>query len=117
MKLKLELFDIVIDDLLKNPSGLVDCLGELNFNKLQDYIVDNLSSLDGGPSINNLQVENFQYDVTNQLGSFRLCFNIDRRFCCSDIESCRNDYLDFDFKIINSTLIAFTEYFDWDLNN
>jgi|SRR5690606_17015750 hypothetical protein len=116
-ELQLEISPINIGELEKDAQLIRKNLSEDNLSKLTEYVLDNLSNLDGGPSINRLEVLNFKYDREEHTGSFRLKFQIDRRYCCSDTESCVNDYLDFDFKVHQDNLIAKTEYFDWSLNN
>lgn len=116
-ELTLEISPIDTKDFQDNPLVIITKLNKTRLTDLHEYILDNLGSLDGGPSISNLDVINFKYDSEKSKGSFRLKFQIDRQYCCSDMESCTNDYLDFDFKLQDKTLIAKTEYFDWSLTN
>ncbi|WP_159635949.1 hypothetical protein [Sphingobacterium composti Ten et al. 2007 non Yoo et al. 2007] len=116
-ELKLEISPIDEREMQHNPQSIVAKLDETNLLFLQEYILDNLPSLDGGPSVSNLSLTNFRFDTSKLNGSFRLKFQIERQYCCSDIESCANDYLDFDFKLQEKTLIAKAEYFDWSLTN
>lgn len=116
-ELILESSPVDIKELELKPQAIINYLIEKKLVKLEEYILDNLSNLDGGPAVNNLEVVNFKYDQPQQKGRFRLKFQIDRRYCCADMESCVNDYLDFDYRIYQDRLIAKTSYFDWSLNN
>lgn len=116
-ELVIEIRDIDTEKLSSNPQIFVDNIDFVNFHKLQQYVLDSLNNLDGGPSISHLEVTNLKSNIEDNVGSLRLKFQIDRRYCCSDIESCSNDYLDFNFKIEQDKLIAKSEYFDWNINN
>lgn len=85
--------------------------------KLVDFLTDNLQDKDGSPSIGKTAVSNYKFDQEKQEGSFRLNFDIERRFCCSDIAGCNQDYLDFNFTIEGSKINIKGTYFNWELNN
>lgn len=106
-----------IDTIISEPQLLIKHLNDNNISKLQEYVLDNLNSLDGGPSISNFEIKNFKFNSVIRDGSFRLKFQIDRQYCCADTESCSDDYLDFNFQFDNSKMILKSEYFDWTLNN
>ena len=116
-ELKIEIDTTFTGQLLEDPKVLIKKLVELNNLKIQQYMLDNLNNLDGGPSISNLDIQNFTYNHSLNSGTFRLKFQIERRYCCSDTESCVNDYLDFHFLIRKDKVSASSEYFDWNLNN
>lgn len=84
---------------------------------LKSYIFDKLDNKDGSPEITELKTANFKYDVDKGAGSFRLTFLVSRRFCCSDVSSSNQDYIDFTFQLENSYLTGRASYFDWTLNN
>lgn len=107
-------YSVVLEN---NPEWIIQHISPEDQSRLQDYILDHLSSLDGGPSVNDYRIANFSWDRILQKGTFRLNFTIDRRFCCSDTESCATDYLDFDFSVQDAILTATSEYFEWALNN
>ncbi|MCA5006816.1 hypothetical protein [Sphingobacterium bovistauri] len=106
-----------INSFILNPNKIIGYFGENTFAILQEYVLDNLHSLDGGPSISNLEIIKFKYNSDLDNGSLRLKFQINKRYCCSDTESCANDYLDFNFDLIGSRMTLEAEYFDWTLNN
>lgn len=115
--LTIEISPINDEELEQNSQLIISKLTEASLLKIRKYILDNLASLDGGPSISNLVVANLNYNSNKQDGTFRLKFQIDRQYCCSDMQACANDYLDFDFKVEEKMLLAHTEYFDWSLTN
>ena len=115
--LKIEISPINAKELVQNSQLIISQLTEDSLVKIREYILDNLASLDGGPSITNLSVTNLKYNSNTQKGSFRLKFQIDRQYCCSDVQACANDYLDFDFNMKDDKLFACAEYFDWSLTN
>ena len=100
-----------------NPSSLLDHISKEELDKLSWFIFDVLGDKDGSPEVGNIQVSSFKYDTEKNKGTFRMQFDIDRKFCCSDMGSCSNDYLDFNFNIENNLLVATGSYFDWTLNN
>lgn len=103
--------------LIDSPSIIIQQLTSNDLNQLQEFIYDQLSDKDGAPQVGNLQIQQFSYDSTNKTGSFRLHFDLNRQFCCSDTTSCHTDYLDFTFKYMGSDLVLSAHYFDWSLTN
>lgn len=116
-ELLLHIKNIAVENLEKDQDSILQKIDKESTHNLQEYILNHLQTLDGGPTINNLQIENLAYDPINEKGKFRLKFQIDRRYCCSDIESCSNDYLDFEFEYQKGNIRARTEYFDWTITN
>jgi len=115
--LTIEISTTNAEELAQNSQLIMSHLTEDSLQKIREYILDNLDSLDGGPSIMNLSVINLNYNSDTKKGSFRLKFQIDRQYCCSDLQACANDYLDFDFSTKDDKLVARAEYFDWSLTN
>lgn len=116
-ELKIKIPNIDIQNLSKNEQLLAELLNSNHRQELQEYILDGLGNKDGGPQATLFKVKNFFYNQGERKGAFRLTFIVQRRYCCSDTESCQEDYLDFDFVIDNDILVAHTIYFDWSLNN
>src|SRR5690606_36570058 len=115
--LTIEISPTNAEELAQNSQLIMRHLTEDSLQKSREYILDNLDSLDGGPSITNLSVINLNYNSATKKGSFRLRFQTDRQYCCSDLQACANDYLDFDFSTKDDKLVARAEYFDWSLTN
>ncbi|HLS38221.1 MAG TPA: hypothetical protein VK023_08105 [Sphingobacterium bovisgrunnientis] len=115
--LTIEISPTNAEELAQNSQLIMSHLTEDSLQKIREYILDNLDSLDGGPSIMNLSVINLNYNSDTKKGSFRLKFQIDRQYCCSDLQACANDYLDFDFSTKDDKLVARAAYFDWSLTN
>lgn len=109
--------NIVLDQVIANPNQLLQSLSEFDKLKLKDYLFDQLPDKDGAPTFENLKIQNLHYTSNAINGKFRLTFEINRTYCCSDIESSKSDYIDFDFEIHGKTIKAWTEYFVWELNN
>ncbi|MFZ4861672.1 hypothetical protein ACL9RF_05750 [Sphingobacterium sp. Mn56C] len=116
-EIKLQITVANIQDITRKPQLFLDKLNAENRQTLQHYLLDNLSDKDGGPTVDNLAISNFNFDTEARRGRFRLNFTINRRFCCSDIEACGNDYLDFTFTYNWQTIEAVAQYFDWSLTN
>ncbi len=106
-----------LESISTDPSALLDIISKEELDKLSWFIFDVLGDKDGSPEVGNIQVSSFKYDAEKNKGTFRMQFDIDRKFCCSDLGSCSNDYLDFNFNIENNFLVASGNYFDWTLNN
>ena len=100
-----------------HPNKLLESISEAELDRLNWFIFDVLGDKDGSPEIGNIEISNFKINPDHLSGSFRLKFQIDRKFCCSDMESCSNDYIDFQFIMKGSKLFATGKYFDWTLNN
>ncbi|SEG66568.1 hypothetical protein [Sphingobacterium lactis] len=99
------------------PQTLLDFIPAAQTDKLKDFVFDALGNKDGSPEVGNLKVAKFKFDKAKNKGSFRLKFDIDRRYCCSDTESCSSDYVDFVFTTAGKNMLAKGNYFDWTLNN
>lgn len=106
-----------LETISEDPSELLNYISKEELDKLSWFIFDVLGDKDGSPEVGNIQVSNFRYQPDTHVGKFRMQFDIDRKFCCSDMGSCSNDYLDFDFKLEDQRFIAKGSYFDWTLNN
>ena len=116
--LDIVLKNIDLKHIFQHQSILLDYLDKDNLSTvIKHFIIDNIENKDGSPAINNFQIKDFEYKKEGNAGKFRLLFDIERIFCCSDIESSKPDYLDFNFHLENTDLIAHTEYFNWELNN
>ena len=113
--LKLVINNITTENL--TSSYLEEILEREYKNNIQDYLLDHINNKDGGPQINNFKISRITFDNNSLKGKFRLDFQIDRQYCCSDIDSCSQDYLDFNFTLDNETLITTATYFDWTMNN
>src|SRR5690606_6435784 len=109
--LKIEISPINAEELAQKSQSIISQLTEASLQRIREYILDNLPSLDGGPSITNLSVINLTYNPDTQKGTFRLKFQIYRQYCCSDLQACTNDYLDFDFSAEDDKLVARAAYF------
>ncbi|PRD56236.1 hypothetical protein [Sphingobacterium gobiense] len=99
----------------ERPALLLDIFTAQQIVHIKAFVFDNLEDKDGAPEVDDLAVSIFKYSEHDKGGYFRLNFYINRRFCCSDIESSRQDYIDFHFSYINETLKASANYFNWNL--
>ncbi len=106
-----------LQGLMEKPQDLLKLLPKNELENFRWFIFDELSDKDGSPTVNNLLITKFSYDQTKNKGGFRMSFDIDRKFCCSDTESCKSDYLDFTFQINDNELEASGSYFDWTMGN
>lgn len=79
----------------------------------RSYIFDQLQDKDGSPQADGFKITQFTFSPQESRGSFRLHFDIDRYFCCSDSNSCSNDYIDMKFSYIDSLFRAEGSYFNW----
>ena len=100
-----------------NPQDLGKLIDKEVIKDLQDFVFDNLKDKDGSPEVADIEIKHFKFQEKDKKGSFRLQFLIDRRFCCSDTDSCSADYIDFQFQFQNGILRAIGGYFDWTLSN
>ncbi|NGM63941.1 hypothetical protein [Sphingobacterium sp. SGR-19] len=105
----------LFDKCREQPSFLLDLLTKQQIARIKAFVFDNLEDRDGAPEVENFGVSFFKYSEEERSGSFRLYFYVNRRFCCSDVESSRQDYIDFNFSYINEALKASAIYFDWNL--
>lgn len=101
----------------ENPKDLAKLIDKEVIKELQDFVFDNLKDKDGSPEVAEIETKHFKYVEADRKGSFRLQFLIDRRFCCSDTDSCSADYIDFQFQVEDGMLQAKGGYFDWTLSN
>ena len=98
-------------------SIILDLIPDQIITALKSFIFDRLENKDGSPEITDLKPTKVNFDNEKSLGSFRLTFLIDRRFCCSDVHNCHQDYIDVKFQFKNSHLIGRASYFDWTIDN
>lgn len=106
---------LLFDKCREQPTILLDILTEQQIAQIKAFVFDNLEDKDGASEVDNLGISFFKYNEGGRSGSFRLHFYINRRFCCSDVESSRQDYVDFHFSYINEILKASATYFNWNL--
>ncbi|MNL03638.1 hypothetical protein D3C87_1241790 [compost metagenome] len=85
--------------------------------QLQEVVFDNLSDKDGAPLIDDLTVAKFTIDEKKTNGKFRINFNINRQFCCSDTSSCQSDYIDFTFTYRPNFISALGDFVNWNIEN
>lgn len=117
-QISISIDNIELEHIIPNPTLILEKLqdnGELN--TLKDYLFDTLSNKEAGPMYTNLKLKNFSYNPESNKGKFRITFDIERTYCCSDMESCHSDYIDFDFQINDNTLHGHAKYLNWELNN
>ncbi len=105
----------LFDKCRERPIILLDILTEQQIGHIKAFVFDNLEDKDGAPEVDNLDISFFKYSEEERRGSFRLHFYINRRFCCSDVESSRQDYIDFQFNYTHEILHASAIYFNWNL--
>lgn len=96
---------------------LLNKLTAEDHKQLQDLVFDNLSDKDGAPQINDLTISEYRVDENQKKGKFRLNFQIDRQFCCSDTQSCQTDYIDFNFSYISDVCTAIGHFIHWNIEN
>ncbi|MBE8720518.1 hypothetical protein [Sphingobacterium pedocola] len=110
--------DLDILDCNFDPQSLLVRLSQLQLTALKESLLEVVADKDGGPQIGDLHINHWHYDISKNTGRFRMHFAIERQFCCSDIESCVVDYVDFTFvKRPDDYLIATAMYFNWSVNN
>ncbi|MGO1520911.1 MAG: hypothetical protein ACTHZ1_06235 [Sphingobacterium sp.] len=117
---KLTLDSITVESIsnwMENPEQFIDVIPPFELDRLNGFLFDHLLDKDGGPTITNIRIDNFKFASQTNKGGFRLHFEINRRFCCSDTCATGVDYIDFQFLLENNQLIAEATYFDWTLNN
>jgi len=118
LSIKLNIADITKEQLLADPQLPIEKLTAQQTKELKEFLWDLLEDKDGSPSIGNLSIKQLSYnDNDNNKGKFRLAFDIDRRFCCSDTQACQQDYIDFSFELHENLLKTQATYFNWSLNN
>ncbi|PRD44563.1 hypothetical protein C5745_19270 [Sphingobacterium haloxyli] len=99
----------------ERPPLLLEIFTAQQIARIKEFVFDNLEDKDGAPEVDGLAVSVLTYSEEERGGYFRLAFYINRRFCCSDVESSRQDYIDFHFSYINEILKASAIYFNWNL--
>lgn len=110
--------NISLSDLIENKDQVfIQFLNSPEFIQFKDYLFDSLINKDGGPTFSDFKILKNEFNQDTLNGKFRLQFNIDRMYCCSDDEFCNTDYVDFSYCFLNGKLIANTQYFIWQLNN
>jgi len=86
-------------------------------DRLAKFVFEHLQDKDGSPEVTNIRIDTFVWSKETGQGRFRLHFEINRRFCCSDTCATGLDYIDFQFRLKGNRLIASGSYFDWTLDN
>lgn len=115
--IKMELSEGLLERCLREPALLGEYLSEENKQAVGAFVFEKLTDKDGAPRLTDYKVKSLSYDSEEKRGRFRLAFQINRRFCCADVEACSNDYLDFEFYYSNNILQAKAVYFQWSLDN
>ncbi|MVZ64463.1 hypothetical protein GQF61_01250 [Sphingobacterium sp. DK4209] len=101
------------DKLIIDASLLLKLVPADQWDSFRSYIFDQLQDKDGSPQADGFKITQFKYSPQDSKGSFRLSFDIDRHFCCSDSNSCSNDYVDMKFSYLNALFQADGCYFNW----
>ena len=101
---------------LVDPQQLIQLLPESAIQEFKGYIFEQLTDKDGSPQAADLRISQFTFDPQTETGKFRLHFQIDRHFCCSDSSSCANDYIDLRFSYSQNRFLAHGSYFNWTVN-
>ncbi|AIM36756.1 hypothetical protein KO02_08645 [Sphingobacterium sp. ML3W] len=117
IKLNIAITDTEVKEVEQNFALLLDKITAEDRKKIQELVFDSLADKDGAPQIGDLTITNFTFNENQKKGQFRITFNIDRQFCCSDTSSCQSDYMDFDFTYASNTLAAVGHFMSWDMDN
>ena len=104
-------------DLSVQPDLLVKLLPEECRLALNNYLIQGIKNKDGGPSIVDLHLRNWEYQEDTHAGTFRFYFRVHRNYTCSALEAAQLDYLDFSFTDLREEFVATATYFYWDLDN
>src|SRR5690606_39371823 len=115
--IRLPLAKSLFDRWQAQPDLLLRLMSKEQMEALDGFIVDRLADRDGGPGISARNIDKLRFDDALRNGSFRLHFQIDRRYCCSDVMSCSDDYIDFTFDYDGDVIVAQGSYFQWELDN
>lgn len=115
IRIEISIPTFLFDKCREQPALLLDVLTEKQIAQINTFIFDNLNDKDGAPQVDDFNILSFTYNEEERRGSFRMHFYINRQFCCSDVESSRQDYVDFQFSYVNETLEATASYFNWDV--
>jgi len=115
LSIKLKVNEHLFQSWNNNPQAL---LLHPNFDvvSLTDFVLEHLQDWEGAPELNDLSISKWSFDAAHFLGKFRVNFLINRRYCCSDQQSCKNDYMDFTFRYHDQVFVATAEYFDWNVS-
>ena len=100
---------------LIQPNDLLKYCTVAELQQIKDFIFDQLEDKDGAPEADLQRVEFLATEANQLAGRFRLHFEINRRFCCSEVESTRQDYIDFQFTYAGGVLRATASYFNWNV--
>src|SRR5690606_926971 len=84
-----------LEGISTDPSALLDIISKEELDKLSWFIVDVVGDRHGSPEVGNIHVSSFKYDAEKTKGTYRMQFDIDRKFCCTDMGGSSDDYLDF----------------------
>lgn len=115
--LNIPVTETVIQEIKQNFTLLLDNITAEDHKQFQEVVFDSLSDKDGAPQIGDLTISIFTFDDIQKKGRFRISFNIDRQFCCSDTTSCQSDYVDFDFTYASGNIVAIGNFMNWDIDN
>lgn len=115
--LNIPITDTALQQIKQNFTLLLDQITAEDRKQLQEAVFDSLSDKDGAPQIGDLSVSSFTFNDIEKKGKFRISFNIDRQFCCSDTTSCQSDYVDFDFSYTYGNIVATGNFMNWDIDN
>lgn len=117
IEIKLVLPKLLFPSLMAKPPLLLQLMSDQQQAQLKDFLFDKLADKDGAPEFIDFEVLNLSFDEQTKQGAFRLKFRINRSFCCSDFDSCADDYIDFNFQYKQEMLLASGSYFNWNLDN
>jgi hypothetical protein len=115
--LNIPVIEKVLPEIKRNPTLILDNITAEDRQLLQEVVFDSLSDKDGAPQIGDINISSFTFDNIEKKGRFRISFNIDRQFCCSDTTSCQSDYIDFDFSYASGNISATGHFINWDIDN
>ncbi|UIR57780.1 hypothetical protein LZQ00_08130 [Sphingobacterium sp. SRCM116780] len=117
IRLKINISNIELQEIEQNHQILLTKMSLDDMKQIQDTVFDSLTDKDGAPQVGDLFVSIFDMDNLKTKGRFRLTFNINRQFCCSDINSCKSDYIDLNFTYVNDQFEAVGSFMNWDMDN
>ncbi|MGJ1430093.1 hypothetical protein ACR79M_00475 [Sphingobacterium spiritivorum] len=117
LQIQITINTIELRKIQEEPQQLIAHIPPENWEVIKAEIVDQLADRDGAPQLEQIHIQNFQWDENSHKGSFRMQFLINRHFCCSDTEACAMDYVDWKFTYHNSQLLAEANYVNWTLDN
>jgi len=117
IRLKINISHLELQQIEQNHQILLTKISLDDMKLIQDAVFDDLTDKDGAPKIGDLLVSIFDIDHLKTKGRFRITFNINRQFCCSDISSCKSDYIDFNFTYVNNEFEVIGSFMNWDMDN